>query len=395
MIPKDIEEREIKYLDRLSKTEQIETKILDFKLVLPGDTRDQRIEFLKDVSSFANAAGGELIIGVEQDKGTGRIAKIPGIEIRNIDQEIQRLENILRDGLRPRILSKDILPISWADSKIVLLIRIPQSIMSPHRVIYGGHDKFYGRNSNGSYPLDIDELRMAFNYSQTVIGRIKEFRLERIAKIVANDTPIPFEEGPKRIIHVIPINSLSSLNQYDLSYFYDHMAEVPPLHWPSWDTQYNIDGIISFCAPSGAKCLSYMQIYRNGIIEAVCQEEAGDNIFYIGSFERDMVGVGREPGNIKYLLSILQKMGVPPNVFIFIALSGLKGFRVTSYKFSVFPSRPHVLDRDLLSFPELPIEQFDIIPGKYLRPFFNLVWNAWGYPYSPNYDKEGNWRLQA
>jgi hypothetical protein len=395
MIPKDIEEREIKYVESLSKAEQIETKILELKSALPGDTREQRIEFLKDVSSLANTAGGDLILGVQQDKGTGRIINIPGIDIGNVDQEILRLENILRDGLRPRILSKDILPIPWADSKIVLIIRIPQSSISPHRVVYGGHDKFYGRCSTGSYPLDVDELRVAFNYSQTVIEKIKEFRYERLARIIADDTPMPFEGGKKRIIHLIPVNSLSSFNQYDLTYFHKNMHDFRPLHAPSWDTQYNLEGIISFYVPSvGGKCYSYIQIYRNGIIESVCPEYIDDNIFYIGSFERDMVGDVREPGYLRYLLSILQKLGIPPNLLMFISFSGMKGIEVTgSPQFDEFIRRRHILNRDLLSLPELPIEQFDINPGKLLRPFFNLIWNAWGHPFSPNYDKEGNWKL--
>jgi predicted HTH transcriptional regulator len=41
-----------------------ERRTLDYKDVLPGNSDEQKKEFLYDVSSFANAAGGDLIFGL-------------------------------------------------------------------------------------------------------------------------------------------------------------------------------------------------------------------------------------------------------------------------------------------------------------------------------------------
>jgi len=65
----------------------------------------------------------------------------------------------------------------------VFVIRIPNSWLSPHRVELQGHNKFYTRGSNGKYPMDVDELRVAFNLSQTIAEKIKNFRIDRVKKI--------------------------------------------------------------------------------------------------------------------------------------------------------------------------------------------------------------------
>lgn len=269
MLKEEIIIKEKQYLKSLVDSGQIETKTLEVKSNLPGTGREEKIEFLADVSSFANTMGGNLLFGVKQDKNTGKLAEIDGIEVKNVDEEIQRLESMMRDGLQPRVPIKEILPIPWSNSKIVLIIRISNSMIGPHRVIFRGHDKFYARNSNGKYPMDVDELRISFNFSHSIKEKIRNFQLDRIAKLNANETPVPFSEGPKLIMHFIPVNSFFSLQEYNLSYFFQHPGELHPMGASSFHCQYNLDGIISFFRPSSdEQSQTFVQLYRNGTIEA-------------------------------------------------------------------------------------------------------------------------------
>jgi hypothetical protein len=71
---------------------------LDYKLQLPSAQSDDKREFLYDVASFANAAGGDIVFGVadERDssgKATGIPASAEGIKVENLPGEILRLEN--------------------------------------------------------------------------------------------------------------------------------------------------------------------------------------------------------------------------------------------------------------------------------------------------------------
>lgn len=77
-----------------------EGALIDYKRDMYGNTDADVKEFLKDVSSFANTYGGHLIVGVDEAAGIPtRMAALSG----DPDQDLQRLENLARDGIEPRI----------------------------------------------------------------------------------------------------------------------------------------------------------------------------------------------------------------------------------------------------------------------------------------------------
>jgi len=61
---KSLESLEESDLQALIDKEDREKKTIDYKVSLPNNTYDSKKEFLADVSSFANAAGGHLVIGM-------------------------------------------------------------------------------------------------------------------------------------------------------------------------------------------------------------------------------------------------------------------------------------------------------------------------------------------
>jgi predicted HTH transcriptional regulator len=175
MIPKNIDDIKEDDLQALIDNSVSERKTIEYKQSLPKDSDSDKKEFLADVSSLANASGGDIIFGMVEDKKTGTPKSLDGLSIENPDQEILRLDNIIRDGIEPRIPSVTISPpINLSNSEVALVIRIPKSWSSPHRVTFKGHDKFYSRSSNGKYALDVGELRIAFNLSETITERIRQ-----------------------------------------------------------------------------------------------------------------------------------------------------------------------------------------------------------------------------
>ena len=228
MLNKHIEQITKDDLQTLIDNKQVECKTVEYKQALPGNSDKDKKEFLADVSSFANASGGDLIYGITEDKEPPK--SLDGLDVENIDQEILRLEHIIRTGIQPRLPAVNISPpIALGDSKIALVIRVPKSWISPHRVIYDGHDKFYSRSSNGKYPLDVGELRIAFNLSETITERIRNFRLDRISKIFANETPVPFYDNAKIVLHIIPIISFNPAQSYDISKMASYPSNMPPI----------------------------------------------------------------------------------------------------------------------------------------------------------------------
>jgi len=108
MIQKALNQVTKEDIESLVSAKVSESRTLDYKQQLPESDTDKKREFLYDVSSFANAAGGDMVFGVidERDasgKATGLPANVEGLHIPNISDGITRLENLIRDGIDPRI----------------------------------------------------------------------------------------------------------------------------------------------------------------------------------------------------------------------------------------------------------------------------------------------------
>jgi len=211
MIQKAIEAISKAEIDQLIKNGESENKTLDYKQELPGATDEQKREFLADVSSFANASGGDIIFGIkeakdEHGKNTGQPEIVVPMSGINADEAKLRLEEIIRSGISPRIRVQIRQIDGYGDgNNFVLIVRVPKSVASPHVVSYKGSFKFFSRNSAGKYPLDVHELRSAFLATESQAERIKRFREDRLGKIVADEIPVRLSSQQRLVLHLVPL----------------------------------------------------------------------------------------------------------------------------------------------------------------------------------------------
>ena len=392
LIAKNIEQIGEEDLWALIDNSVLERKTMDYKQSLPGKTDSGKKEFLADVSSFANASGGDLIYGIIQDSETGVPKKLAGMNIENVDQEILRLDSLIRDGIEPRIPSIHTKPIELSNSGIVLIIRISKSWISPHRVSFKGHDKFYSRSSNGKYPLDVSELRIAFNLSETITERIRKFRENRISNIFADKTPVTLYDNGKIVLHLLPIISFSSAQGYDISKIALNPGKMRPMYCVGWNHRYNLDGFLTYSVGREGKSHSYAQLFRNGIFEAVeallLMPHDDDLLIPSIAFEEELIK------SLPEYLSILKTLNVEVPISIFLTLVSVKGYTMALDR-RWFARETYTIDRDALLLPEVVIESYDVSPEEALRPCFDSIWNACGFPKSLNYDDDGKWRPRA
>jgi predicted HTH transcriptional regulator len=101
MIPKAIEQVTPEDILALIPNQVREGKSIDYKRDMIGDADSDKIRFLADVSSFANASGGDLVLGVDEKDGVP--VAVPGVELDDPDRAIARLDNMIRSGLEPRL----------------------------------------------------------------------------------------------------------------------------------------------------------------------------------------------------------------------------------------------------------------------------------------------------
>lgn len=395
MINKKIDDIAEADLQALIDNKVLEGKTIEYKRELPSNSDSSKKEFLADVTSFANASGGDLIFGIEEDTATREPRSLTGLEVESIDNERTRLDNVIRTGVEPRLLNVTIKPIPLSDARYALLIRIPRSWTSPHRVILGGHAKFYARNSSGKYEMDVDELRVAFNLSETLIEKIRNFRVDRIAKIMADETPVPLDSPNRIVLHLIHGNSFNPSVKYDVNSIYPSRHDKLPLIYRSaMNGRYNLDGLFTYSERDDGKHSAYTQLYRNGIIEAVdsrimlpAMKMKGrelPNRIPGGLFEESLIQA------TAHYLNLMSELAIEPPIFIFLSLLNVKDYRITTGGLFV-PHSGDSIDRDMLLLPAEIIEAYGVLPESILKPIFDLIWNACGEPKSLNFDENGNW----
>jgi len=357
-----------------------EGRTIEYKGTLPGNADADKREFLADVSSFSNTAGGDLIYGAEEDQGA--LTRVVGLAMADADLEIRRLESTIADGLEPRIrYSLRLVPCSGGP---VLIIRTEKSWIGPHRVIFRGHDKFYGRNAAGKYPLDVTELRAAFTLASGIREKIRAFRTDRIIALNNNETPMPLVAGAKIVLHLLPIESFAAPAQYDVLRYMRSRLSLPPMASSAYDMRINLEGVVSFGGRPTAH--AYTQVYRSGIIEAV----EGSLL----NSERQGIGmipsIAYEQRLVEYLdrcLAILRELGLVPPVVVALTLTGVRGLRMSDDMLE----DNYPINQDTLILPEAWVDDLNASPEKTLKPMVDCVWNACGYEKSKNFDDQGNW----
>jgi hypothetical protein len=375
-------------LDGLVSDEVAEGKTIEYKSALPGRADGEKIEFLADVSSFGNAGGGHILYGVIEQGGIP--ITIPGLPGIDPDQERQRLESMLRDGLDPRLPGVGCRAVRASNGEFVVVIRIPGSWASPHMIAFKQHSRFYARNSAGKYALDVAELRAAFALTDSVGQRVRAFRNGRIGRIVSAETPVPLVGRAAAIIHVLPISAFARGSR-DL--IFDGATErgLDTFGGGFYDWRLNFDGILACGSQNDrGESVSYTQLFRDGCIEAVgcsaitAHPQGGG---YIPSVAFEKKAIERVTSFLAYLGS----HRVEPPTLVMLTLVGVKGFRMEHG--SPYHDADYRIDRDVLAVPDVMFTGDQSIPHL-LKPCFDAIWNACGLRRSLNYTESGEWMPQ-
>ena len=132
------------------------------------------------------------------------------------------------------------------------------------------------------------------------------------------------------------------------------------------------------------------QLFRSGIIEYLRVYEPADNgLIYIPSVEYERALLeSYQNGTV-----LLRDLGFEPPIYVFLTLAGVRGSQLaTGRNFRFFHGEVSPFDRDVLAIPNVEMLSFNDRGTEIMKPMFDIVWNAAGYPVSPNFDENLNWR---
>lgn len=237
--------------------------VIEYKREPYGKGDADKKEALKDITSFANSAGGHLIIGMEENDGVA--TGLTGFDV-DPDAMITRLESLVRDGVEPRIVGIRMRAISLSSGGKALVIRIPRSWNPPHRVSAAKTNRFFVRNSAGAHEASVEELRVLFTLAADAQQRIKAFRSERLANIIQGKGPVRIADDGRLVVHLFPLSAVGRTAQIDLESAFDARECFRPMKATGYITRFNLDGFINVRA--GQRCPGYTQVFRNGAVEA-------------------------------------------------------------------------------------------------------------------------------
>lgn len=280
-------------LRRLVDNQVGERRDLEFKRDLPGGTDEAKKEFLADVTALANAQGGDLIFGIAEDDGVA--ADLPGIQIENADDELQRLENIIRTGVSPRLIGVRLHWVALRLGASALVIRVPASLASPHRVIFKNSGRFYNRNSREKYEMDVHELRHAFTQSEQLPQRFRELHVRAIALARGTDMPFSISANPTAVVSVIPLALFRE--ERDIGITRDHA--LLPIRAGAYSAIDMIEGVLMHAPidPQTGTVRSFALTHRAGrtdiawIVGGVRQNQRGEDqqLVWAPTFEEGLL----------------------------------------------------------------------------------------------------------
>lgn len=400
MIPKPLDQIDQAALERLVTDQVHEGRTLDYKRDISISNDEHRRELARDVSSFANAAGGDIVFGVEEakdenGKNLGYPEKIIGVECPNFDDTKLRIENIIRENIDPRIHGVAIRKIDDFERGHVIIVRIPRSWNAPHMVSYKSQTHFFSRNSAGKHPLDVREIKAAFLEGTEAAARVRRFRDERLGRVIAGETPVPLDttDAATLVVHLVPV-ALDSSSGLDVVALSKDLRKMQPLGGSAgFHNRLNLDGYLTYTAPSQTPQHCYLLAFRTGAFEGVdlmpiFRDGYPIPHFFAGPIERSVLGIATAG------LDVIRSSLASP-VSLHFALLGAKGVRIRHGDIEKPWDRDVAIDRDPLILPDVLIESGDSDLSSLLRPMFDAFWQSSGWERSFGYNAQGNWDERA
>jgi hypothetical protein len=366
---------------RLVEDEVREDVEIDYKVRLETDCQ----EFARDISAFANSKGGYLVYGMsEVDELPKGLVPLEGFDPGTA---IGRMTSWAQEHVRPRP-TLQFKPVQLEAGGAVMVVEVPRSWVGPHEVRQ--EHRFYHRTQHGKAPMDVDQIRQAFGQDQGFTQAVEKFREDR-SEFWRRRSPGLGAQSCTFLLHLLPAEGLMSRRRISLTgthfnpyYPVPHPANSSEGRSNVWrgGTQHghNLDGFYFQETTDGHGDSCSCQVFRNGAIEHKWVSRARGDERTIFSLYFDQWLYWATVHGVE-VLKFLEVQGPIALVGSFLGTHGWE-WPFPSHSFS----RPRQITEGEILLPDLLLESTDDHPGKAVEQLSGFLWNAMGWPRSPNFE---------
>ena len=354
-------------------------------------------EIAKDLSSFANSDGGNIIYGMREVNN--KPTEILPVNQPNLRE---KFDQIARNGIDPS-LDVRIFPIDVnieGNEGQVFLIYIPRKYPILHQAIKRG--KYYKRTEFTSSPMSNFEIETAFKLAYNNEERINYIFQNRLQELNNGEYHLIIPNQTRMLIHMISIDALIANKSLDLEIVFNDFKNYlnPPGCTIGKEIERNLHGLLVSCGPDpySGTYVGYVQLYRNGMIEAIDSSHLKPTTQLHGrSYMKPVkkLGMWYMEKNIIHscdiYLNTLEKIGVGLPIYLFLSFIHMRDYKISlvPYKNTYISRDSDTAKKDEILLPRIKIDDFEFDFEKKLKLSFDIFWNAFNQPGSRNYDENG------
>ncbi len=349
-----------------------EGNTIEYKRDLQIYSEKETKEFLADVSSFANANGGTIFYGIDEQDG------LVGIEIQELDTFRLRVQQKIEDGILPRPGFK-IKFLETSENKYIFIIQVHKSFSGPHAV--KSSDQYYYRSDAGKRRMDHFQLKNAFLQSNALKEEIEKFCNRKVSEILLKETPVQLSDEAVVAMFLIPINYWNDEIIFDPAKLKDRSSGFQIMDYGSGQIERNFDGFIASGHNKG-----YLQLFRNGTILSVSSS--------ITTHEADLkkhIPTTLLQGEIhqafKRGLHLYKNIEIQPPFLGILFLIGAQNYFPPPAVIRDF--RGKALGREVIRFPEVYVTEYPEAFVVYTRKWFDFLWQGFGLDKCPDISDDG------
>jgi hypothetical protein len=217
--------------------------------------------------------------------------------------------------------------------------------------------------------------------------RVRDFRTERLGKILSGEAPHHLVSGAVLVGHFVPTQAALGLVQID-PVPYVRGRWLPVLSTKIPGARVNADGALAVRNPRPAGTYGYSQMFRNGFFETtkVYEFEEAERAGLYPTYEQEFVDL------VRSLRDEYSHLGIGSEMTCMVSILGANHLQLGIDRFRyMLDEHQGYFDRETLVLPDVLLPP-DLPAEVALRPVFDLVWQSAGMERSANYNEAGEWK---